>query len=111
MGHTAAMIGLSLLQGVSFALYWITERDNAPWLTWWRRYLSLWPLGALLVGHAGPKVSIVLVFSAVGLLHWNSITAALNRRNGKRGKPRPSLGGALTAVQQAAFYREAHDAR
>ena len=85
----------------------ISESTLAPWLPWYRRYLSIWPLVVqLALALADRSVSVWLAWLQVGLVLWNMITGLGNIRRGRRGKNRPAVGAALTTVQNAAFRRE-----
>lgn len=102
----ALAVGLACFQAFSLLIYGYTERVNAPWLPFWRRYLSLWPLLLGIALSARYSVPWSLVLAAPILLNWNVWTANRNRRNGRRPKPGLSLGAMLTAVQAGALKRE-----
>lgn len=102
----------SLLSAHNVVICGLTERINAPWLPWFRRYLSVYLAGFQLAANLAGRTSVAGWTGAVmlGALYWNIYTAMRNRRGGRRGKPRPTLSAALTAVQAVALRREVRSA-
>ena len=91
---------------------YVTERLLAPWLPWFRRYLATVILTVpVFFEMASRSCPWWINLTGIGLLYWNIWTGLHNQRRGKRGKPAPSLGAMLTALQTSAFQREAHDTR
>jgi hypothetical protein len=102
---------IATLQVGNLGLYWFCERLNAPWLPWFRRYLSVWFLVPTMLIPARWPAFWVLTVAAVSVANWNAVTARNNRKGGRKGKPFPSLSAGLTLVQVGVMRREARACR
>jgi len=103
----AALIVTQLL---IVGMYAFSEHRNAPWLPWWRRYLSVLflvlQMPAPFVGIGFPLFAII----AIAVFQWNTITAENNRRNGKNHK-KLEAEARQTEVEARVWARECAEAQ
>ncbi len=95
-----------------YSVWFVVERQNAPWLPRWRRYMGVWlsMMGKLLCLRE-PGLGNWLTLVALLVYFWNCISAEINRGNRKNyHKLEAAASHEMTTVQRQQWAGQLQEA-